>query len=126
MCTVLGPDMVTVKKDPVFIVPATHNSIGTQFEGHAFFEAPSIRKKDGLYYFIYSSQVCRELCYATSKRPDGDFTYRGVLVDNGDISDNIRTPLAIFERSIVKISHICSPFRLLPKLYPILADKSIV
>lgn len=85
MCTVLGRDMLTVKRKPVFVVPATHNSIGGQFEGHAFFEAPSIRKKDGLYYFIYSSQVCRELCYATSKRPDGDFVYRGVLVDNGDI-----------------------------------------
>ena len=85
MCTVLGPDMLTVRKAPVFIVPATHNSKGTQYEDHAFFEAPSIRKKDGLYYFIYSSQVCRELCYATSERPDGDFTYRGVLVDNGDI-----------------------------------------
>ncbi len=85
MCTVLGPDMVTVKKGPEFIVPATHNSIGTKYEGHAFFEAPSIRKRNGLYYFIYSSQVCRELCYATSERPDGDFVYRGVLVDNGDI-----------------------------------------
>lgn len=85
MCTVLGPDMLTVKRKSVFVVPATHNSIGGQFEGHAFFEAPSIRKKDGTYIFIYSSQVCRELCYATSSRPDGDFTYRGVLVDNGDI-----------------------------------------
>ena len=85
MCTVLGSDMLTVKKAPVFIVPGSHYSRGTQFEGHGFFEAPSIRKKDGLYYFIYSSEVCRELCYATSERPDGDFTYRGVLVDNGDI-----------------------------------------
>ena len=85
MCTVLGPDMLTIRKAPVFIVPATHNSTGSGYEGHAFFEAPSIRKKDGLYYFIYSSQVCRELCYATSDRPDGGFVYRGVLVDNGDI-----------------------------------------
>ena len=85
MCTRLKSDMLTVADNPVFIVPATHNSIGTEYEGHAFFEAPSIRKRNGLYYFIYSSQVCRELCYATSTKPDGDFTYRGVLVDNGDI-----------------------------------------
>ena len=85
MCTHLGPDMLTVIKDPVFIVPATHNSAGSGYEGHAFFEAPSIRKKDGLYYFIYSSQVCRELCYAVSASPDRDFEYKGVLVDNGDI-----------------------------------------
>ncbi len=85
MCTVLMPDMLTVKRPPVFVVPASHNSKGTQFEDHGFFEAPSIRMKDDLFYFIYSSEMCRELCYATSKRPDGDFTYRGVLVDNGDI-----------------------------------------
>ena len=85
MCTVLGPDMLTIKRSPVFVVPATHNSAGTGYEGHAYFEAASIRKKDGKYYFIYSSQVCRELCYATSRRPDGEFTYRGVLIDNGDI-----------------------------------------
>lgn len=85
MCTVLSSDMLTIKRDPVFVVPAKHNSTGTGFEDHAYFEAASIRKKDGLYYFIYSSEASRELCYATSKRPDGDFTYRGVLIDNGDI-----------------------------------------
>ncbi|MBQ6575385.1 MAG: family 43 glycosylhydrolase [Lachnospiraceae bacterium] len=85
MCTVLGPDMLTVRRPPVFVVPAKHNSKCSGYEGHAYFEAASIRKKDGKYYFIYSSEVSRELCYATSDRPDGDFTYRGVLIDNGDI-----------------------------------------
>lgn len=85
MCTVLGADMLTVVKDPVFIVPGQCYSKGTQFEGHAFFEAPSIRKKGDTYYFIYSSELFHELCYATSKRPDGDFTYQGCLVCNGDL-----------------------------------------
>lgn len=37
------------------------------------------------YYYIYSSQVNHELCYATSKYPDRDFTYRGVIISNGDV-----------------------------------------
>ena len=44
-----------------------------------------VRKKGDTYYFIYSSQVCHELCYATSNKPDGDFVYRGVLISNGDM-----------------------------------------
>ena len=85
MCTYLGPDMLTITKAPVFVAPGCMYSKGTQFEGHAFFEAPSIRKKGDTYYFIYSSEVFHELAYATSSRPDGDFTYQGVLVSNGDI-----------------------------------------
>ena len=40
---------------------------------------------DGKYYFIYSSILSHELCYAVSKRPDGDFIFGGTLVSNGDI-----------------------------------------
>lgn len=86
MVTVLDSDMVTVIEAPRFIVPGEPYSHGTEFEGHAFFEAPSIRKKDGLYYFIYSSQLFHELCYATSESPVEGFTYRGVLVSNGDLN----------------------------------------
>ena len=77
--------MLTITKAPVFVAPGSVYSEGTGFEGHAFFEAPSIRKKGDTYYFIYSSQVCHELCYATSNKPDGDFVYRGVLISNGDM-----------------------------------------
>ena len=52
---------------------------------HAFFEASSIRKVDGKYCFVYSSQHNHDLCYAMSDRPDGDFQYGGVLVDLGDL-----------------------------------------
>jgi len=84
-CTVLGEDMLTIEKDPVRIVPGCMYSEGTGFEGHAFFEASSIRKRDDTYYFIYSSEVMHELCYATSKSPDKDFRYGGVIVSNCDI-----------------------------------------
>ena len=85
MYTVLGKDMLTVLKDPVIIVPGAQYSAGTEFEGHAFFEAPSIRKHGDTYYFIYSSEVMHELCYATSDKPEGPFTYGGVIVSNCDL-----------------------------------------
>ena len=85
MATVLGPDMLTIIEEPVFVVPGYEYSAGTCFEKHAFFEAPSIRKIGDTYYFIYSSEVMHELCYATSKNPRKDFVYGGVLVSNCDM-----------------------------------------
>lgn len=85
MATVLGPDMLTVIEEPVIIVPSEPYSEGTGFEGHEFFEAPSIRKKGDTYYFIYSSVAMHELCYATSKHPTKGFRYGGVIVSNCDL-----------------------------------------
>ncbi len=85
MLTVLAEDMLTVKKAPVIVVPGSEYSKGTEFEGHAFFEASSIRKVGDTYYFIYSSEVMHELCYATSDKPEGPFKYGGVLVSNCDL-----------------------------------------
>ena len=80
MCTVLGPDMLTIRQEPVFIAPSQPYSQGSGFEGHEFFEAPSIRKAGDTYYFIYSSVVFHELCYATSKSPTQGFQYGGCLL----------------------------------------------
>lgn len=85
MVTVLDKDMLTVKAAPKIIVPGNMYSKGTQYENHGFFEAPSIRKKGDTYYFIYSSEVMHELCYATSKDPTDGFVYGGVLVSNCDL-----------------------------------------
>lgn len=85
MVTLLDEDMLTIKEAPQFIVPGSEYSAGTEYEGHAFFEAPSIRKHGDTYYFIYSSQVMHELCYATSDKPNGNFTYGGVIVSNCDM-----------------------------------------
>ena len=82
---VLDRDMLTVIEEPVTIVPGCEYSGGTEYEGHAFFEASSIRKKGDTYYFIYSSEVMHELCYATSSSPLGGFVYGGVLVSNCDL-----------------------------------------
>lgn len=91
MAIELEPDMVTVKKDAKFIVPCEKNAAGTGYEGHSFFEASSIRKIGETYYFIYSSELGHELCYAVSNRPDGGFRYGGTIISNGDIGYQGRT-----------------------------------
>lgn len=85
MCSVLDRDMLTVLEPPATVVPSDSYSQGSGFEGHEFFEASSIRKRGGLYYFIYSSIVMHELCYAVSEKPDSGFVYGGVIVSNRDI-----------------------------------------
>jgi arabinoxylan arabinofuranohydrolase len=85
MATVLGPDMLSIVEEPVIISPSEPYSAGSGFEGHEFFEAPSIRKRGDTYYFIYSSIARHELCYATSKHPTKGFEYRGVIVSNCDL-----------------------------------------
>ncbi|MDQ0253213.1 hypothetical protein J2S74_000585 [Evansella vedderi] len=85
MATVLGPDMLTILEEPVFIAPSEPYSAGSGFEGHEFFEAPSMRKVGDTYYLIYSSIVMHELCYASSKHPTQGFEYKGVIVSNNDL-----------------------------------------
>ena len=85
MVTVLDRDMLTIREAPAFIVPGGVYAPGTSFQEHPFFEASSIRKVNGKYYFVYSSWVMHELCYATSDRPTGGFTFGGVLVSNNDM-----------------------------------------
>lgn len=80
---VVEDDMLTVKEEPKHIIP--YQTIGTSFEEHPFFEASSIRKVGEKYYFIYSSWKNHELCYATSRYPDRDFTFGGTIVSNGDV-----------------------------------------
>lgn len=81
----LEKDMLTIKTAPAMVVPGVEYSAGTDFEGHAFFEASSIRKVGEKYYFIYSSEVMHELCYAVSDQPMSGFKYGGVLVSNTDL-----------------------------------------
>ena len=81
----LESDMLTIKCNPKLIFPKTGEG---SFKDHEFFEASSIRKAGGLYYFVYSSRHNHELCYAVSNRPDGDFEFKGTLVSIGDVFRN--------------------------------------
>lgn len=87
----LADDMLTANEEPRPLIPGEEKAKGTSFEKHPFFEASSIRKDGDRYYFIYSSLLSHELCYATSSRPDGDFTFGGTLISNGDIGYEGRT-----------------------------------
>jgi len=92
MVSVLERDMLTVKEKPRLVIPGAQYSAGTGYEGHAYFEAPSIRKVGGKFYLIYSSQVMHELCYAVSDRPTEGFEYHGVLVSNCDLGIDTYKP----------------------------------
>lgn len=81
----LGEDMLTAKTAPKLLIPGPNNSKGTGFEGHEFYEASSMRKIGGKYYFIYSSILSHELCYAVSDRPDGGFQFGGTIVSISDL-----------------------------------------
>ena len=65
------------------------------YQEHAFNEASSVRKRNGIYYYIYGGHQrhgesnCATLNYATSTSPLGPFTYRGVIVDNFSSQANV-------------------------------------
>lgn len=81
----LADDMHTIISDPVCVANGVDTARGTSFEAHPFFEASSIRRIRGRYYFVYSSLQGNELCYATASSPEGPFEYRGVIISNGDL-----------------------------------------
>lgn len=82
----LEDDMMTIKDEPKAVLPSkTSAKKGAAIYGHAFYEAPSIRKFGNLYYLVYSSGENNELAYATSLYPDRGFEYRGVIISNSDL-----------------------------------------
>jgi beta-xylosidase len=64
-----------------------HDSLLT-YQEHAFNEASSVRKRNGIYYYIYGGHQrhgesnCATLNYATATSPFGPYKYRGVIIDN--------------------------------------------
>ena len=94
VCLELEPDMITVKGGEHPVVPGPVLARGTDYEGHGFFEASSIRKLGGKYYYVYSSVLSHELCYAVSDKPTEGFRYGGTLVSIADIGyKGNQTPL---------------------------------
>ena len=102
----LEEDMLTMKSAPKLVVPGFGHGKDTSFEGHEFLEASSLKHFGDTYYFIYSSQNQHELCYATSRYPDKDFEYQGILISNSDkykADDIYRTNWANNHGSVIKI-----------------------
>lgn len=82
----LHDDMFTVKSEPKCVLDSkTTADKNNPLYKHAYYEAPSIRKFGDLYYLVYSSGCNNELAYATSKYPDHDFVYRGVIISNSNL-----------------------------------------
>ena len=82
----LEEDMLTVKTPPKLVLDSISTAPkGSAAYAHPFYEAASIRKFGGTYYLVYSSGRNNELAYATSSRPDGGFTVRGVFISNSDL-----------------------------------------
>lgn len=93
VCLELEPDMITVRGGEHPIFPGPELAKGTEYDGHGFFEASSIRKINGKYYFVYSSILTHELCYAVSDKPTEGFCFGGTLVSIADIGyKGNRTP----------------------------------
>ena len=81
----LEPDMLTIRQKPRLVAPGPVFAKYTDFRDHPFYEASSMRKIGDTYYFVYSSTLSHELCYATGKSPLGPFTFGGILVSIGDV-----------------------------------------
>lgn len=79
----LEQDMLTIKSGPDLLFPS--KGVKGAFKNHAFFEASSIRKIDGKYCFVYSSEHNHDLCYAMADSPKGPFQFGGRLIDLGDL-----------------------------------------
>ncbi len=84
-------------------------------EEHGFHEGSSVRKRNGIYYYVYPCiyRLGRPTClaYATSSSPLGPFTYRGIIVDNAKCdpqSWNIHGSIQEFNGQWYVFYHRCS------------------
>lgn len=79
----LSEDMLSFAGEvmPVSILDAEGQPLGADDHERRFFEAAWMHKKDGLYYFSYSTGNTHYLAYATGDNPLGPFTYRGRILE---------------------------------------------
>ncbi len=80
---VLKKDMLTVKASPKVLISRNQECRS----GARFFEASSMRKINGIYYFVYSARLTG-LHYYFSKYPDKEFTYGGLIHSSSDVGIN--------------------------------------
>ena len=67
-------------KDIVILDPVTKSPILAGDHGRRFFEGSWLFKKDGTYYFTYSTGDTHLLAYATSESLYGPYIYRGTIM----------------------------------------------
>jgi hypothetical protein len=66
---------------PLAILDADGEPLRADDHDRRFFEAAWMHKKDGVYYFSYSTGDTHYLAYATGDNPMGPFTYRGRILE---------------------------------------------
>ena len=77
----LSDDMLQFAEDPKPVMVLDENGEPLKENNpHRFFEASWTFKKDGKYYFTYSTGNYHLLCYAVSDNPYGPFTYKGEIL----------------------------------------------
>lgn len=76
----LEQDMITVKEKSKVVISRDADCP----EGARYFEAPSIRKINGLYYLVYSARETG-LYYYYSKYPDREFVFGGKIHSSSDV-----------------------------------------
>ena len=79
----LGEDMRSFQGEvlPVEILGEDGKLLRADDHERRFFEAAWMHKRDGVYYFSYSTGDTHFLCYATGDNPLGPFTYRGRILE---------------------------------------------
>jgi beta-xylosidase len=77
-----APKVVRLTADMTSTTGGIQNvTIAGTGSGTAFGEAAFVHKRNGLYYFSYSTGWPGQIAYATASSPLGPFTYRGILLD---------------------------------------------
>lgn len=79
----MNPDMKTFAEKPrdaVILDPATGKPVLGGAHDKRFFEASWVFRRNGLYYYTYSTGDTHFLNYATGSNPYGPFTYRGHIL----------------------------------------------
>lgn len=82
MVAELADDMLTFKSEPqeISIVDEDGNPILAGDEERRFFEGAWVHKYNDEYYLSYSTGTTHCIVYATSKNPQGPFTYKGKIL----------------------------------------------
>lgn len=65
----------------VQIIDDEGKSLKAEDHDRRFFEAAWMHKRDGVYYFSYSTGDTHYIVYATSTSPYGPFTYKGRILE---------------------------------------------
>ena len=93
------PKIVKLASDMVHLAGPIENIVINGFPADdkkkVYGEAPFLHKRNGVYYLSFSTGWPGQIVYATSTKPMGPFTYRGVILDYLAISTNHQ---AIIER----------------------------